>query len=146
MIALLQRVTSASVRVDQETVASIDHGLLALIGIEKTDHQPQADKLLEKLLAYRIFEDDAGKMNLSLTDTGGGLLLVSQFTLVADTQKGLRPSFSRSAPPAQSKPLYEYLLDRAKACHQPVASGIFGADMQVTLCNDGPVTFHLQVH
>ena len=144
MIGLLQRVTHASVEVDGKTIAAIDRGLLALIGVEKEDGRAQADRLLERLLGYRVFPDQEGKMNLSLTDIQGGLLLVPQFTLPADTRKGMRPSFSSAAPPDQGRELFAYLLAQAQAGHQPVAAGIFGADMQVTLTNDGPVTFWIK--
>jgi D-tyrosyl-tRNA(Tyr) deacylase len=144
MIGLLQRVTCASVKVQDKTVAAIDQGLLVFIGVEKNDTPAQADRLLERLLGYRVFPDADGKMNLNLKDIGGGLLLVPQFTLPADTQKGMRPSFSSAAPPDQGRELFDYLLKEAEARHKPVAAGIFGADMQVTLTNDGPVTFWLK--
>jgi len=142
--ALLQRVLGARVEVQGETVGAIDQGLLALIGVEKHDDAASAERLLHKLLNYRVFSDPAGKMNLSLSDVGGGLLLVSQFTLVADTRSGLRPSFSSAAPPEQGRALFEHLLAQAGARHPHVASGRFGADMQVHLVNDGPVTFLLE--
>jgi D-aminoacyl-tRNA deacylase len=144
MIGLLQRVTTASVVVAQQTIAQIDSGLLVLIGVERDDTEQQAERLLQRLLAYRVFHDNENKMNLSLTDTGGGLLLVPQFTLPADTRKGNRPSFSAAAPPAQGKALFHYLCDQAKQRHPIVATGQFGANMQVSLVNDGPVTFWLQ--
>jgi len=144
MIGLLQRVTHATVQVQKKTIAAIDRGLLVFIGVEKNDTTAQADRLLERLLGYRVFPDGDGKMNLGLMDIGGGLLLVPQFTLPADTRKGMRPSFSSAAPPDQGKELFDYLLKEAEARHQPVAAGIFGADMQVTLTNDGPVTFWLK--
>jgi D-tyrosyl-tRNA(Tyr) deacylase len=144
MIGLLQRVTRATVEVQHKTVAAMDRGLLVFIGVEKNDTPAQADRLLERLLGYRVFPDNDGKMNLSLKDTGGGLLLVPQFTLPADTRKGMRPSFSSAAPPDQGKELFGYLLEEARARHQPVTAGIFGADMQVTLTNDGPVTFWIK--
>ena len=144
MIGLLQRVSRASVEVDRRIIAEIDTGLLVLIGVEKDDDQSRANRLLERLLGYRVFPDDAGKMNLSLTDIKGGLLLVPQFTLPADTKKGMRPSFSRAAAPEQGRQLFSYLLERAKAVHAQVQAGIFGADMKVELTNDGPVTFWLQ--
>ena len=144
MIGLLQRVSSARVEVDGETVGAIDAGLMVLVGVEKTDDEAAAKRLLDKLLAYRVFSDAKGRMNLSLSATGGGLLLVPQFTLVAETSKGLRPGFDRGAPPERAAELFEHLLTLAQAVHQPVASGRFGADMQVSLCNDGPVTFWLQ--
>ena len=145
MIALIQRVANASVTVGQQRVAQIDHGLLAFIGVERNDDTPQADRLLQRVLSYRVFEDETGRMNRSLADTGGGLLLVSQFTLVADTRKGNRPGFSRGADPDRGRMLFHYLVDQAGKLHQPVASGVFGAHMQVALVNDGPVTFWLQV-
>jgi D-tyrosyl-tRNA(Tyr) deacylase len=143
MIGLLQRVTRASVAVDQKVIGEIGKGLLVLIGIEKNDTASQAERLLERLLGYRVFPDNNGKMNLSLADIKGGLLLVPQFTLPADTRKGMRPGFSSAAPPEQGKELFEYLLSLAKRKYHTVASGQFGADMQVTLTNDGPVTFWL---
>ncbi|SFP74635.1 D-tyrosyl-tRNA(Tyr) deacylase [Geopseudomonas sagittaria] len=145
MKALLQRVRSARVEVAGEVVGAIDQGLLVLVGVEPQDDAARADKLLHKLLNYRVFSDADGKMNLSLKDVGGGLLLVSQFTLAADTRSGLRPSFSTAAPPAQGAALFDYLLARAGEQHPQVASGRFGADMQVHLVNDGPVTFLLEV-
>ena len=145
MKALLQRVRSARVEVDGETVGAIDQGLLVLVGVEPHDDAALADKLLKRLLAYRVFSDEQGKMNLSLTDIAGGLLLVSQFTLAADTRSGLRPSFSTAATPEQGRQLFEHLVERARALHPQVASGRFGADMQVHLVNDGPVTFLLQL-
>lgn len=144
MRALIQRVSHARVDVAGRTVGAIDQGLLALIGVEKGDDEARADKLLHKLLHYRVFGDDAGKMNLDLQQVDGGLLLVSQFTLAADTRKGLRPSFSSAAPPAEGERLFEYLLTRARDAWPHVASGEFGADMQVSLLNDGPVTFLLE--
>ncbi len=145
MKALLQRVRGARVEVDGEVVGAIDQGLLVLVGVEPQDSEASADKLLHRLLNYRVFSDAEGKMNRSLKDVAGGLLLVSQFTLAADTQSGLRPSFSSAAPPAQGAALFDYLLAQACAQHAPVASGRFGADMQVHLVNDGPVTFLLEV-
>lgn len=144
MKALIQRVKHASVTVDGSTIGAIDHGLLALIGVEKGDSEAEADKLLHKLLHYRVFSDDAGKMNHNLQQAEGGLLLVSQFTLAADTHKGLRPSFSSAAPPEEGQRLFHYLADRARAAWPQVATGQFGADMQVALTNDGPVTFLLE--
>jgi D-tyrosyl-tRNA(Tyr) deacylase len=144
MKALLQRVTQARVEVAGRVVGAIDQGLLVLIGVEPHDSQASADKLLRKLLNYRVFADAAGKTNLSLRDVNGGLLLVSQFTLVADTRSGLRPSFSSAAPPALAAQLFDYLLAQAQQLHPQVASGEFAADMQVHLVNDGPVTFLLQ--
>lgn len=144
MQGLIQRVSSASVSVDQQIRGQIDQGILLLLGVQKDDSQERADRLLQKVLNYRIFSDPQGKMNLSLSDIGGGLLVISQFTLAADTQKGLRPSFSSAAPPQQAQMLYEYFLARANEQHDTVSSGVFGSDMQVSLCNDGPVTFNLQ--
>ena len=145
MIGLLQRVRPARVEVQGRIAGAIDQGLLVLVGIARSDDESSADRLLERLLGYRVFPDSAGKMNLSLTDMGGGLLLIPQFTLVADTNKGMRPSFTPAAPPAEGKRLFEYLVKNAREMHSPVEAGIFGADMQVTLTNDGPVTFLLQV-
>lgn len=145
MIGLLQRVTSAQVTVKQQSIARIGQGLLVLIGIEKEDSEKQADRLIERLLNYRVFSDRDGKMNLSLQDVQGGLLLVPQFTLPADTKKGLRPSFSSVAAPELGTRLFTYLLNQAKQKYKQVESGEFGADMQVSLTNDGPVTFWLQV-
>ncbi|HEY0289611.1 MAG TPA: D-aminoacyl-tRNA deacylase [Pseudomonas sp.] len=144
MKGLLQRVSHARVVVGAETLGSIGTGLLVLVGIEPHDTHASADKLLHKLLNYRVFSDAEGKMNLSLIDVAGGLLLVSQFTLAADTQSGLRPSFSKAAPPALGAQLFEYLVQKAKNSHEKVGVGQFGADMQVHLINDGPVTFLLE--
>lgn len=145
MIGLLQRVSEARVVVAGETIGKIGPGLLVLIGVEKGDTQAQADRLLERLLGYRVFADADDKMNLSLRDTGGGLLLVPQFTLAADTRKGARPSFSSAAAPEDGKALFDYFHKQAQNTHSDVACGQFGADMQVSLTNDGPVTFWLQV-
>jgi len=145
MKALIQRVRQAKVEVAGEVVGAIDQGLLALVAVEPSDTREHADKLLHKLLNYRVFSDEQGKMNLSLKDCAGGLLLVSQFTLAADTRSGMRPSFSTAAPPALGAELFAYLLAQAQAVHDPVGSGRFGADMQVHLVNDGPVTFLLQI-
>ncbi len=145
MIALLQRVTHARVEVGAERVGAIDHGLLALVGVERDDRESAAERLCDRILGYRVFADRDGKMNLGLGDTGGGLLLVPQFTLAADTTKGMRPSFSSAAPPPEGQRLFEYLLARARSLHAPVASGRFGAHMAVTLTNDGPVTIRLRV-
>lgn len=145
MIGLLQRVTRARVDVAGETVGGIGRGLMVLVGVERDDGASQADRLLDRLLGYRVFPDDEGRMNLSLTDTDGGLLLVPQFTLPADTRKGMRPSFTPAAPPEQGEHWFDYLVTRARERHATVATGRFGADMQVTLTNDGPVTFWLQV-
>ena len=144
MIGLLQRVSRASVEVDSRIIATINTGLLVLVGVEKEDNPERADRLLERLLGYRVFPDREGKMNLSLKEIDGGLLLVPQFTLPADTKKGMRPSFSSAATPARGRELFSYLLDRARAVYPKVQYGIFGADMQVHLINDGPVTFWLK--
>lgn len=143
MKGLIQRVTQAQVVVDGQCVGAIDGGILLLLGVEQGDSQQQADKLLHKILNYRIFADAEGKMNLSLKDTGGGLLIVSQFTLAADTQKGLRPSFSSAASPMLARQLYDYFVEQAQKQHHPVATGVFAADMKITLTNDGPVTLML---
>jgi D-tyrosyl-tRNA(Tyr) deacylase len=145
MIALLQRVSEASVSVEGETIGAIEQGLLVLVGVEKNDTEVEAERLLERVLNYRIFVDRDDKMNLSLYDVQGGLLLVPQFTLTADTKKGARPSFSSAAEPEHSQRLFDYLISRANQYHLDVASGRFGANMQVSLINDGPVTFWLQV-
>jgi D-tyrosyl-tRNA(Tyr) deacylase len=145
LIGLLQRVSRASVRVDGEVVGQIGPGLLVLVGVQKEDTEARAGRLLQRLLAYRVFADAQDRMNLSLNDTGGGLLLVPQFTLAADTRKGARPSFSSAAPPDLGERLFDYLLQRARILHHDVASGRFGADMEVELLNDGPVTFWLEV-
>ena len=145
MQALIQRVTEASVRIHGQVVGAIGPGLLVLLCAERGDGPAQADQLLAKLLKLRIFSDAAGKMNLSLQDVGGGLLVVSQFTLAADTSGGNRPSFSAAAPPDEGRRLYEHFVARARALHRQVATGEFGADMQVALVNDGPVTIPLRV-
>lgn len=144
MRALIQRVRRASVEVDGRVIGAIDQGLLALIGVEKGDDEARADKLLHKLLRYRVFADSEGRMNRDLQQVEGGLLLVSQFTLAADTRKGLRPGFSSAAPPAEGERLFGYLLERAIEVWPHVASGEFAANMQVSLINDGPVTFMLE--
>ena len=145
LLGLIQRVSSASASIDNTVVGTIDQGLLLLLGIEKTDLEAAADKLLQKILNYRVFADSEGKMNLSLRDIGGELLVVSQFTLAADTNKGLRPSFSSAASPEQAEELYDYFLTQAAtALNTQIQSGRFGADMQVMLHNDGPVTFMLR--
>ena len=144
MIGLLQRVSHAAVAIDSETTASIDTGLLVLIGVEKNDSEDNARRLLDKLIAYRVFPDAEAKMNLSLRDINGGLLLVPQFTLAADTRKGLRPSFTAAAAPELGKKLFDYLISYAKEQYETVETGSFAADMQVSLTNDGPVTFWLQ--
>lgn len=145
MIGLIQRVSEASVKVDGETVGEIGQGILLLLGVEKTDTQEQVNKLCDKVLSYRIFSDEDGKMNLNVEQVGGSVLVVSQFTLVADTKKGNRPGFSRGAPPALGEALYEAFKQRLADKGVPHASGQFGADMKVSLLNDGPVTFQLQV-
>jgi D-tyrosyl-tRNA(Tyr) deacylase len=144
MIGLLQRVQKASVQVAGETVGRIDKGLLILVGVQRGDTETQADRLLERVLNYRVFADAEERMNLSIQDINGGLLWVPQFTLAADTRKGNRPSFTPAAPPDEGERLFQYLL-KTSAKHYPhVASGQFGAHMQVSLVNDGPVTFWLQ--
>lgn len=144
MIALLQRVTEASVTVDGRSVGAINRGLLVFIGVERGDSEAQADRLLERLLTYRVFPDDAGKMNRSVQDINGCVLLVPQFTLAADTRKGTRPSFTPAAEPAEGQRLFDYLVHGARRSHSAIATGVFGADMHVHLVNDGPVTFWLQ--
>jgi D-aminoacyl-tRNA deacylase len=145
MIGLLQRVTRASVDIDGTLVAAIGRGLLVFIGVERGDSQAQADRLLERMLAFRVFPDADGRMNHDVREIGAGLLLVPQFTLTADTHKGNRPSFTPAAPPEQGKHLFTYLLDQTKRIHADTQSGVFGAEMQVSLINDGPVTFWLKV-
>jgi D-tyrosyl-tRNA(Tyr) deacylase len=145
MIALIQRVTMARVQVAGQTRGEIGAGLLALIGVERNDGAAQATRLLERVLDYRVFADAAGRMNRSLRDTAGGLLLVPQFTLAADTSSGNRPGFSGAAAPEQARTLFGQVLDAARGAHAPVAAGEFGARMQLTLVNDGPVTFWLAV-
>ncbi|MBI3712103.1 MAG: D-tyrosyl-tRNA(Tyr) deacylase [Burkholderiales bacterium] len=144
MIALLQRVSHANVVVDGVTTGAIEAGLMVLLCAERNDTEKHADQLLNKLLSYRVFSDDAGKMNRSVTDVQGGLLLVPQFTLAADTQSGTRPSFTPAAAPELGKQLFDYFVTQAKNKHSQVETGQFGADMKVSLCNDGPVTFWLQ--
>lgn len=146
MKGLIQRVKSASVQVKGASTGRINSGILLLLGVERDDQTAQADKLLHKVLNYRIFADQDGKMNLSLQQTAGGLLVVSQFTLVADTAKGLRPGFSNGASPDKGRELYDYFVQQAKVAHPTVATGCFGADMQVELINNGPVTFLLEAH
>lgn len=146
MITVVQRVGMASVTVDRQIIGRIDRGIMALVAVEKEDTPRQADRLLERILTYRIFPDDNGRMNLSLQDIGGGLLLVPQFTLAADTDKGSRPSFTSAAPPEHGRELFAYLQQRAKSVYPDVQFGRFGADMQVALVNDGPVTFTLRTH
>jgi len=145
MIALIQRVTNAQVVVKNQTIGKIDQGILVLIGVEPNDDHGKADNLLRRLLGYRIFSDHEEKMNLSVEDINGGVLLVPQFTLAANTKKGMRPSFTSAAPPALAKQLFDYLIVKANAKNNKIETGTFGADMQVSLCNDGPVTFWLQV-
>lgn len=145
VIGLLQRVAQARVEVDGQLVGAIGKGLMVLVCAERGDGDEQADRLLERLLNYRVFSDDAGKMNLSLRDVQGGLLLVPQFTLAADTRSGTRPSFTPAAAPDEGRRLYDDFVERARAAHSPVETGIFGAYMKVHLVNDGPVTFWLQI-
>ena len=144
MIALIQRVSQARVEVDAATVGAIDAGLLALIGVQPGDGEAQTQRLLERVLGYRVFADAEGRMNRSLADTGGGLLLVSQFTLAADTKSGTRPGFSTAAAPEQARVWFDRLVELARARHARVEIGRFGAHMQVHLVNDGPVTFWLE--
>jgi len=141
MKALIQRVSSAKVEVSGKSIGAIDQGILLLLGVEKNDSTEQVERALQKILNYRIFSDKEGKMNLSLKDIDGGLLIVSQFTLVAQTTKGSRPGFSKGASPAHGETIYDEFVSRAKTTHKKVATGEFGADMQVSLTNDGPVTF-----
>ena len=145
MIGLIQRVSEASVTVDATTIGHIEQGMLLLLGVEKEDGQAQIDKLVKKVSQYRMFSDEQGKMNLNVQQAGGAILVVSQFTLVADTQKGNRPGFSRGASPEVGKALYLQFIEALKATGIPVQTGEFGADMKVHLVNDGPVTFHFQV-
>ena len=144
MICVIQRVKHSQLHIDGALHTDISQGLLALVGLEKGDDERSLGKMLDKLLAYRVFADAEGKMNLSLRDIAGDLLLVSQFTLAADTQKGLRPGFSSALPPAEAKPLFESMVQEAVARHPNTQSGVFGADMQISLLNDGPVTFILR--
>ncbi|WP_455203394.1 D-aminoacyl-tRNA deacylase [Kaarinaea lacus] len=144
MIALLQRVTQASVTVDGVTIATIGAGVLVLVGVEKSDTETSAQRLLQRVLGYRVFADSDGKMNLSVTDVNGGVLLVPQFTLAADTKKGMRPSFSSAAPPQEGERLFDHFVNISRQQYPSVQVGQFGADMQVSLTNDGPVTFWLQ--
>jgi D-tyrosyl-tRNA(Tyr) deacylase len=145
MIGLLQRVSEASVTVDGEVTGAIGHGLMVLVCAEKGDTEREADALLAKLLTYRVFSDDAGKMNRSVTDVAGGLLLVPQFTLAADTRSGTRPSFSPAAAPEDGRRLFDHVVRQARERHGIVETGRFGADMKVALINDGPVTFWLRI-
>lgn len=145
MLGLIQRVKQASVTVNEEITGEIQQGILLLLGIQKNDTEETAKKLIDKILAYRIFSDENNKMNCSVQQIDGGILVVSQFTLAADTKKGLRPSFSSAAPPTQAEALYDYFVTQMRSKHPQVATGIFGADMQVSLINDGPVTFILEM-
>lgn len=144
MKALIQRVRQARVEVEGDIIGAIDHGMLVLVGIDAHDTDHSVDSLADRLLKYRLFADDAGRMNLNIQQSGGGILLVSQFTLSADTRKGLRPGFSTAASPAEGERLFNRVVARIQAQHSPVATGQFGADMQVSLQNDGPVTFLLE--
>ena len=143
MKSLLQRVSRATVTVNAEIVGEIEHGLLVFLGLDRGDDRASANRMVDKLLAYRVFADSEGRMNASVVDVHGGVLLVSQFTLSADTRKGLRPGFSSAMPPREAEQLYDYTLAELRRHHPLVASGVFGADMQVSLINDGPVTFLL---
>lgn len=145
MLSVIQLVTHADVRVEGEIIGAIQKGIVALIGIEKSDTMQEADKLFSKIMGFRIFPDEEGKTNLSLRDVQGGLLLIPQFTLVAETTKGTRPGFSLGMPPQEGRILFDYFLNYAKRNYQQVAGGSFGAYMQVNLCNDGPMTFILQI-
>jgi len=145
MIALIQRVSQAVVTVDGKETGRIGTGLITLIGVERNDAEAHADRLLQRLLSYRVFADNQGKMNRSISDIQGELLLVPQFTLAADTSSGTRPGFSTAASPPDAKTLFDYFVSKARDSHTVVATGTFGADMKVTLTNDGPVTFWLQV-
>lgn len=144
MIGLLQRVSQSSVTVDSQAIGQIAEGVLVLVGVQREDNEQKAKRLLERILTYRIFSDDEGKMNRSVTDINGGLLLVPQFTLAADTKKGTRPGFSTAAAPGDAQRLFEFLVDQAYHQYGNVACGKFGADMQVSLINNGPVTFWLE--
>ena len=145
MRGLIQRVSTAEVSIDGSSVGRIDHGILLFLGIEASDTEKHSSKMIHKVLNYRLFTDDAGRMNNSVIDRAGGVLVVSQFTLVADTRKGLRPGFSTAATPAYAKNCYDDFVMQLQAAYPSVASGVFGADMQVSLCNDGPVTFLLDI-
>jgi D-tyrosyl-tRNA(Tyr) deacylase len=144
MIALIQRVTHAEVRVGERILGTIERGIAALVGVRRTDDTGDADRLIDRLLGYRIFPDDADRMNLDLGSVDGGLLLVPQFTLAADTARGMRPGFSTAAAPEHARTLFDYLVQRASERHRRVASGEFGAHMHLSLINDGPVTFWLE--
>ena len=145
MIALLQRVLHASVTVDKQIMGEIEQGILLFIGVEKADNETKANRLIERFLGYRVFADEQDKMNLSVKDIHGGVLLVPQFTLAADTQKGTRPSFSSAATPELGQQLFDYIVHETQQQYNHVATGAFGADMKITLLNNGPVTFWLQV-
>ena len=146
MIALLQRVSEACVRVEGEITGQIGRGLLVFIGVEKDDSETQANRLIERFLTYRVFPDEHDKMNRCVAEIKGGILLVPQFTLAADTRSGTRPSFSSAATPEKGSLLFDYVVDQTRRLHTQVATGLFGANMQVSLVNDGPVTFWLQVN
>lgn len=146
MIALIQRVSRAEVLVGGEVAGAIGHGILALIGVQRSDTHSAADRLLERLLSYRVFPDVAGRMNLSVREARGGVLLVPQFTLAADTSKGARAGFSIAAAPADAQRLFTYLLEHARRVYAPVSAGVFAAHMQVSLVNEGPVTFWLETY
>jgi D-tyrosyl-tRNA(Tyr) deacylase len=143
MLALIQRVTQAHVQIDNETTGEMGTGLLVFLGVQRGDDEDKAKRLLKKLIGYRVFADLEGKMNLNVQQVGGGLLIISQFTLAADTRNGLRPSFSSAAPPAEAEHLYDFFNAEAQKTGIPIATGRFGADMQISLVNDGPVTFLL---
>ncbi len=145
MIAVIQRVSRAEVTVAGESVGKIGQGILVLVAVERGDTEAQADRLAERILGYRIFADGEDKMNLNVMDVNGGVLLVSQFTLAADTRRGMRPSFTPAADPETGKRLFDYFVEKARARHSPVETGRFGANMQIELVNDGPVTFILSV-
>ncbi len=145
MLGLIQRVKKASVSVNNEITGEIQQGIMLLLGIQKADTEETANKLVDKVLAYRIFSDENNKMNCNVQQVDGGVLIVSQFTLAADTKKGLRPSFSSAAPPVQAEALYDYFVMQMRSKHPQIATGIFAADMQVSLINDGPVTFMLEM-
>ena len=146
MIALIQRVTEAEVVVANKSIGEIAQGILVFVGVEKNDHEDYVQRLVDKVMSYRIFSDSDDKMNLSVKDINGGILLVPQFTLAADTQKGCRPSFSSAAPPAEGELLFNNFVDQTKKQYKKVETGEFGADMKISLLNDGPVTFWLQVN
>ena len=145
MKALIQRVASSQVEVDGKTVGKIDKGLLVFLGLEKKDNELIADKMMSKIISYRVFPDENQKMNLSLKDITGDVLIISQFTLAADTKNGARAGFSKALPPIEAESLYDYFIDKIKESNLKIQTGIFGADMKVSLLNDGPVTFMLEV-